>query len=107
KIKDLYDFLVTVNIPFNPKEKGSGAHQHFEKYDRENVRTVAESLSRGVRPHDIGYDWNWGYISLTHPKKKPLEIAREMKRCGLKDAEYLLVYRDPEAGTRVITNVGP
>src|SRR5260370_13940841 len=99
KNKDSLNQIVTVNIPFNQKQKSSAAHRHFEKYDRQNPISVAESLARGVRPIDIRYDLNWGFISLTAPDKKPLDIQEEMKRCGLNDAEYVIVYRHPQTGT--------
>jgi hypothetical protein len=35
-------------------------------------------------------------LGLTGPDKKPLEIAAELKRCGLDGAEYILSSGTPE-----------
>jgi hypothetical protein len=50
---------------------------------------------------------NWGYISLTPPNKKPIDIAEEFNRCGMEGAEYLLVFRHPLTGLRTLTNLEP
>jgi hypothetical protein len=105
KFEDLLEHLVTVNLPFNPKQKGSAAFKYFERYNRETPISVRESLERGVRRVDIRYDLNWGYISLTEPDKQPMNIAAEFNRCGVAGAEYLLIYRHPLTGTRIVTNV--
>ncbi len=104
---DLLDQLVTVNTPFNPKQKGTKAYERFEKYDRDKPITVTEYLERGGTSEAIRYDLNWGYVTLTDPSRKPIELAREMTRSGLEDAEYVLIYRHPSTGTRVVTNVTP
>ena len=105
KFEELLDHVVTVNVPFNPKRKGSAAFKYFERYNRETPMSVRESLERGVRPVDIRYDFNWGYISLTEPSKRPINIAKEFNRCGLAGAEYLVIYRHRSTGTRTATNV--
>lgn len=106
KFEDMLEYLVTVNIPFNPKQKGSAAFKYFERYSRDTPISVRESLERGVRRVDIRYDSNWGYISLTEPDKQPVDIAKEFNRCGVAEAEYLLMYRQSLTDLRIVTNVG-
>jgi hypothetical protein len=105
RIEEMPDRIVTVNISENPKQRDKQCRERFDKYDRNAPRTVSETLSRGVRPVDIRYDWNWGYISVTEPPKKPLDIAEALKRCGLGSAEYLFIYNHPDTGPQVLTNV--
>jgi len=105
KIEDLLEHLVTVNVRFNPKKKGTAAFKCFQRYNRRTPTSVRQSLKRGIRPADIRYDSNWGYISLTLPGARPIDMAEEFERCGLPGAEYLLVYRHALTGTRIVTNL--